>query len=167
MKLGGMSLNGIQGVQLMADEEKPIVSLAKSRLGDASLRLRYQHEFSVEDFKMLTLINGGAIIALLTYTGHSTGTDVASKLADAFLAYTGGLVAAALAYLGAYESQGSLMNHDVLEAYRLLGFEARDGSNPDDYARRGTIKVYLAMSVCVLSLGAFIAGSWLAMSALT
>jgi hypothetical protein len=150
----------------MANEENPIALLAKSRLADAALRLRYQHEFSVEGFKMLTLINGGAIIALLTYAGHSTGAMAATKLSHAFLAYTAGLVAAAFAYLAAYESQGSLMNHDVLEAYRLLGLEAKDGSTPDGYARRGMIKVYVAMSVSVLSLIAFVVGSWLAMSAL-
>jgi hypothetical protein len=151
----------------MSSDDNPVLLLAKTRLGDASLRLRYAHEFSVEGFKTLTLINGGAIIALLTYAGHSAGTEVANKLAGAFLAYTCGLVAAVLAYLGAYESQSSLMNHDVLEAYRLLGLQAKGAEDPEGYARRGMIKVYLAMAISVLSLIGFVVGSSLAFSALS
>ena len=39
-------------------------------LEDATDRLRFQHEYSIAGFKTLILINGGAVIALLTYAGN-------------------------------------------------------------------------------------------------
>lgn len=141
--------------------------LAKSRIEDTHARLGFQQEFSVEGFKTLVLINGGAIIALLTYAGHSAVTPVAARLAHALLAYTAGLICAVVAYLTAYLSQASLMNFDMLEAYRLLGIEPDTKKTRDDFEKSGMRHVSLGIGLSLLSLAAFIAGSWLAMDALS
>lgn len=140
--------------------------LAETHVADASKRLQFQHDYSIEGFKTLTLINGGAIIALLTYAGHSAGSTVAKRLSEAFLAYAVGLILSVLAYLFAYLSQAELMNGDMTEAYRLLGIEA-DGTRREEFERKGMRRVHAGIGLSVLSLFAFVAGSWLAMRALS
>lgn len=149
----------------MSDQQHE--ALIDSRLEDAHARLRYQHEYALQGFKTLTLINGGAIIALLTYAGHNPGTEFAQQMANTFLAYTAGLITAVLAYLAAYLSQSSLMNSDVLEAYRLLGVEARSKKTGDQLEQSGMRAVGWGIALSVVSLCAFIVGSWLAMRAIS
>jgi hypothetical protein len=54
----------------MSDTENPQYIYARYLLDDAATRPRYQHEFSLAGFRTLILINGGAIIGLLTYAGN-------------------------------------------------------------------------------------------------
>ncbi|HUE80018.1 MAG TPA: hypothetical protein VMN38_10355 [Sphingomicrobium sp.] len=150
----------------MSDGDHSLM-LAENRIEDAHNRLRYQQEFSAQGFRTLTLINGGAIIALLTYTGHSEGSDAAPDLANAFLAYTAGLVTAVSAYLAAYLSQASLMNADMMEAYRLLGIEPVTTKTGDELERTGMLGVKFGIGLSIASLLAFITGSWLALLAIS
>jgi hypothetical protein len=138
--------------------------LAERRVDDSSSRLRFQHEFAVEGFKTLVLINGGAIIGLLTYAGNKGG--LAEGFGGAFIAYAAALVASVLAYLFAYNSQAELMNGDVMEAYRLLGVPPAEKKTQKDFEDRGMIWVRLGILFSVLALVGFIAGSWLAMRAI-
>jgi hypothetical protein len=143
-----------------------IERVAENLLRDANDRLRYQQEFSVAGFKTLILINGGAIIALLTYAGHMSGNRSASEFSGALIAYTAGLLTSVLAYLAAYFSQAQFMQDSTIRAYRLLGLEAVSTKSEDDYRRLGNVAVAVAIALCILSLSAFAFGSWSAMFAL-
>lgn len=66
---------------------------------------------SVEGFKTLLLINGGAAIAILAYLGQSAnGFEVATKMAWPLGAFVVGVVFAALAFVGSYATQFALYN---------------------------------------------------------
>ena len=58
---------------------------------DVTDRLRFQQEFSIGGFKALILINGGAVIALLTYAGNAKSRIEAASLEWAFGGYILGL----------------------------------------------------------------------------
>lgn len=122
----------------------------------------------MEGFKTLTLINGGAIIALLTYAGNKGEAGVVHNFGPAFIGYAIGLALSVLAYLFAYYSQGDLSNGDMLEAYRLLGLQ--DAAGKDEQAsleRSGERWGNGAAVLAILSLTFFIAGSWLAMKTIS
>jgi hypothetical protein len=148
------------------DPSEIAMELARRRIDDSSARLRSQHEFSVEGFKTLVLINGGAIIGLLTFAGHSAAKQLASALSRAFMGYTVGLVVAVLAYLAAYLSQAWLMNMDMHVAYKMLGIEAQDKKSQDDYLRLGMGAVRVGIGLSIISLFGFVFGSWAAIAAL-
>ena len=139
--------------------------MAQDLLGDASNRIQFQHEYTLAGFKTLIYLEGGSIIALLTYAGHSDGS-IARRFAPAILLYAGALVVTVLGYLTAYASQGDFANHSAMNAYQFLGLEPVSKRSADFYRTRGTIFVYLGIGLCVLSLGGFIAGCWKAMLAI-
>lgn len=141
--------------------------LADNYLKDANDRLQFQQEYSIAAFKTLILINGGAIISLLTYIGHATDQNAAHSFSRAFIAYVGGLVIAVSAYLAAYASQANFMQDSTLRAYEQLGIEGQTTKSPDAYRKSGTTAVRIGVGLSVLSLTAFILGSVCAMSALS
>ena len=147
----------------MSDAENPQVILAKHLLEDSTLRVRYQHEFSLAGFQSLILINGGAIIGLLTYAGNLKDKVAANQLSGAFLSYVIGLAVTILAYLFAYYSQGLFMTAEMHDALEQLGLETEQ---PPNLGRNGNRCIIVAVALTIAGLGAFVAGSWLAMSAL-
>lgn len=148
----------------MSDAENPEVILAKHLLEDSTLRIRYQHEFSLAGFQSLILINGGAIIGLLTYAGNRTDTIAAHHLSGAFISYVIGLAGTILAYLFAYYSQGLFMSVETHDAFKRLGFETE---KPVNASRNGKRCVIVAVSLTIAGLVAFVVGSWLAMSGIS
>jgi len=111
-------------------------------------------------------MNGGALVALLTYAGNSSGRVTAPNLATAFYAYVAGLILAALAHLSAYLSQAAFMNDSLLEAYRQLGLEVKNALPRETYRTRGNWAIGIGIALLVGSLICFIAGCYGAMSAL-
>jgi len=65
---------------------------------------------SIEAFKTLLLLNGGAIVALLAYLGNARAPDLAARLFCPFVSFICGLVLAALAFAGSYRTQLVLYN---------------------------------------------------------
>ena len=141
--------------------------LADWMLEDAKARLQYQHEYTLAGLKTLILINGGAVVGLLTYAGNSSSKSPAYQFENSFAGYAVGLALAVIAYLGAYFSQAQFMQYSTLEAYRLLGREAASKRTGESYAKVGTLAVGLAVAAAVLSLVSFGIGSLYALSAVT
>ena len=104
----------------MADDD-PQMTFAKFMLDDVSNRTRWQHEFSLAGIRTLVLMNGGAIVALLTYIGRDGSQLSTDRLQASFIAYVVGLVATTIAYLLAYYSQGTALNSTLVQAQFLLG----------------------------------------------
>jgi hypothetical protein len=142
--------------------------LADRRIGDSADRVRFQQQYTVEGFKTLTLINGGAIIALLTYAGSKNASGVTHDFGSAFIGYAVGLALSVLAYLFAYYSQGNLANTDMLEAYRLLGLrDEKQKLEQENLEKSGARWGNWAAILAVLSLTSFIIASGCAMEALS
>lgn len=139
--------------------KKPHDRLVDFYVDDATDRLRFQQEFSVAGFKTLILINGGAVIALLTYAGNSRGTVEAASLQLSFAGYIVGLVTAVLAYLAAYAGQAYLMRHSASAAFAEMGAQELDQDVQDKRERRSNLCIGLAIALCVLSLLGFVVGS--------
>lgn len=139
--------------------------LAEHYLADANERLRYQHEFSQAAFKALLLVNGGAIVATLTYAGNVMKGAGAATLKTAIALYALGLVATLFAHLAAYFSQGQILDHTWDQAFRHLGVES---SRPTPKAgATGTALIWAAVICATLALLAFVGGSWSAIEALS
>ena len=136
-------------------------------LEDAQLRLKYQHEFSLAGLKALILINGGAIIGLLTYAGNASSKVTAGQLQGAFTGYVAGLVLGVLSYIGAYLSQAEFMQVSTLEGQQLLGLSPMAGRTVESYRKVGTRVVRFAIACAFLSLVGFVAGSGYALKAIT
>lgn len=132
--------------------------------------MRYQHEFALAGFRTLVLINGGAIIALLTYAGNVLDRAGARGLATAFGWYVVGVVATTLAYVVAYYSQGMLMEATGVTALRRLGLIEKPEKQFDTVTRNerwGNILIIAGVVLSVAGLVGFVVGSIYAMRALT
>lgn len=101
---------------------------------------------SVEGFRYLALINGGAIVALLAYPGNVEGSNV-PDLSEPLLWFIGGLVACGIAMAFAYLTQLRLFN-DLL----LTG----------KFSTRHKPTLWAAIIGYAISLSSFSYGAWLA-----
>ena len=109
---------------------------------------------SVEGFKTLLLINGGAIVAMLAYLGQSSkGTETAKHMFYPLLFYIAGIVLTVLALMCSYATQFKLFNESV---------NPRQNNNPQHMRF-----VYAAIFFVVLSLGSFVIGSFLSVRAIS
>jgi hypothetical protein len=111
-------------------------------------------------------MNGGAVIALLTYAGNSATGDVAAKLGTTFGAYTAGLALTVASYLYAYFAQESFSSVTLREAREDLGIAKGESTADADYKagrqrHGGGVLFAAASAVC------FVLGSYFAMGAIT
>lgn len=163
--IAGARLN-VQHRQMNESPTEPRDRLIDFYLDDASDRLRFQQEFSVAGFKSLILINGGAVIALLTYAGNARDEIEAASLQWAFGGYVVGLIAAMLAYLTAYAGQALIMQHSASAALAEMGVTAADEKTQKQRVGRANFWIRLGVALCVLSVAAFLGGSIAAMRSL-
>lgn len=132
-------------------------------------------EFSTTGLKGLILVNGGGIIALLTFLGQQkTVAAGADNLWWAFISLSAGLFLSLSAILLAYVSQRIVSDnisssaekiffHSIGEHEKSKTQEASEGKA----YRRGIISNCVAVLCAVLSAVAFLAGSGFALKALT
>ncbi|MEQ1662196.1 MAG: hypothetical protein ABL877_05830 [Thiobacillus sp.] len=104
---------------------------------------------SVEAFRYLALINGGAIVALLAYLGNTKDGE-APELGVPLLWFIVGLVACGFAMAYAYLTQLRLFN-DLLLAGK--------------FSTAHKLTLWAAMLCYVISLSSFSYGAWLAIRA--
>ena len=131
-------------------------------------RLRYQVEFAQSALKNLHLVNGGAVLALLTFLGNTDMDFNFRAIWWAFVWFGVGLVASLAAYFGAYFSQAHFMNVTVAQAWnaqsRARGGPERHEIEPAFSA--GNRYMYFGISAAVASLVCFVVGSFVALSGL-
>ncbi|MFA7506363.1 MAG: hypothetical protein WCZ28_16815 [Burkholderiaceae bacterium] len=153
-------------------DKNPQDVFGRHLLDDAANRVRWQHEFSLAGIRTLVLINGGAIIALLTYLGQAGTRLSAERLEASFFAYVVGLVATVVAYLLAYYSQGAALNAAFAQAQVLLGLAHDEESiaklqkGAESALRQGRRLILGAVISAVIGLTGFVIGSGFAMLAL-
>lgn len=151
----------------MSEPSKTDERISDYLLADAEQRLQYQHEYTLAGFKTLLLMNGGAIIALLTYAGNASDKVAAGQFIVAFLAYVAGLMLTAFAYLTSYTGQAHIMQDSVIQGMRWRGLDPSDDAMKVDHEKLGNAAISMGKLLAVLSLAAFIAGSGFAVAAIT
>ncbi len=150
---------------MSAPPTDPQERLTEFLLQDASERGRFQQEFSIAGFKALILINGGAVIALLTYAGNAHPV-AAAQFGWAFGGYIAGLLLAVLAYLTAYMGQALLMWHSSCVAMARMGVREANEGLERRLNKWAHISIGVGALLCLLSLAGFVSGSVSAMRAL-
>jgi hypothetical protein len=113
----------------------------------AASRQSYQVEFAKSALANLTLVSGGAVVALLTFVGNTDKGHEPIALWWAFFWFTISLASAIAAHFPAFLSQFEFM-------------KAEDSP-------RGHFWFWIGLSVGGVSLGTFIAGAFVALDAIT
>lgn len=134
---------------------------------EAAERLRFAIQFAQSGLQALTLINGGALVALFTFVGSATAVKFdLSAIWVAFACFAAGLVMNILAYLGAHFSQDQFYLSSQEGAWRaeqeIMGQPVTYDPVPGQ--RRGTLAQIAAIVAALLALISFIAGAGFALS---
>ncbi len=109
---------------------------------------------SVEGLKSVLLLNGGSIIAILTYMGHSPSSpQLAARTKCSLVWFVAGLVTVGFAFVTSYLTQFALYNESV---------------HPENYKRlKHQRYLWVTVVLVVLSLASFALGAFSAVSALS
>lgn len=140
---------------------------------EMNARLGFQHELSQSLFRSLVLINGGAVIGLLTFIGNSMANIEPVAMKEAFWAFGGSLTMVFFAYLFSYYSQAFFMNGTAFAARRLNdGFingvpDPKWELSEESQRRNGTWAFRAASILLLISLWAFIHGANSALNSIT
>lgn len=129
-------------------------------------RLKFQVEFAQAAMKNLTLVNGGAIVALFTILGHDGGHFEMHRLWWAFVCFSLGLVFVLGAFLAAFYSQLFFMNSS---AYQMWNSQLQIMGEPAKYEiipefKKGNRALAVGVSLALLSLVAFVTGAGFALA---
>jgi len=109
---------------------------------------------SVEVFKALVLLNGGAVVALLAYLGQAANkSQVAAHARCPLALFVAGLVSAGVAFGTSYMTQFALYNESVL---------------PERYkGPRHEVFLWITVTFGILSLALFSIGAFAGVAALS
>jgi hypothetical protein len=139
-----------------------------SNVAEGAERLKFQIEFAQSTLRNLHLVNGGAIVALLTLIGNSSANYNEYSISSAFVWFAIGLAVCLAAYFGAFYSQLFFMNATYKQAWnaqaRSEGLAEPYGIKPD--ARLGNLALFTAIFLAVSSLVSFIIGAFVALGGL-
>ena len=99
---------------------------------------------STEALKAFQWLNGGAVVAMLTYVGHHSELATAAEYPLAW--FVGGLVAASAAFITSYLTQLALYNEDI---------QGKDFQGPRHGYLLWTTLIVAALSLVSFGIGAF------------
>ena len=140
----------------------------RSYLKESEDRLRFQIEFAQAALGNLLLVNGGAILALLTALGNSRLEHDDRGVFWSFVWFGCGLSTALLAYFCAFYSQLHFYNSASYKTWntqaQLHALEAQY-DHVGDFSR-GNLALFLGAMLAFLSLAMFVTGSFVALEAL-
>lgn len=153
--------------------ENPITEIARedyaSNLAIAASHLQYQVEFAQSLLKNLTLVNGGAIVAILTFIGNTEAPFDTAELWQSISAFSVGLGAVLLSYLSAHTCQSYFHGFHMGAAWKAQtdskGLIRENISEKD--LKTGNRYLLVANFFSALSLVCFVAGSILGIGALS
>jgi len=124
---------------------------------DFKVRHQAAVEYAQAALKSLVLVNGGAILSLLTFVGNADSTVDKALISYSFLAFGIGLIFALGAHFAAYWAQEGYLNSAVARA---------EGNDPLDGNRKGDRGVFWGIFTGALSLLGFTIGAFLALDAI-
>lgn len=140
----------------------------KLNSAEAMERLKYQVEFAQSALRNLHLVNGGAIIALLTFVGNVVDGIDKSSIFWSFVWFSIGLSLSLLAYLGAYFSQSFFMNVAFAQAWEAQ-HRAEGSVATFPYQKdfdRGNVALAVGIGFALASMVCFIVGAFVAIEGL-
>ena len=127
-------------------------------------RLKYGHVYGQEGLKGLFLANGSAIVALLTFIGHSGSKVDPRGITWSFVWFVLGMVTCLASYFFQYLTQDHIMNATHNEALQkqsdALGWGKSYNFNHYKQKSRCTLRTSVALglvSLALFSIGAFVA----------
>lgn len=136
----------------------------RHNLQESAQRQQFQQDLALGALKGLNIINGGGILALLTFMGHNTARPNQLELASAIQCFAGGLGANLLAYIFGYFAQSEysdLIAHQACNDQRtLLGLAHEDETKGS--RARGNTHLSVGIMLALASLGLFAAGAVIA-----
>ncbi len=127
-------------------------------------RLKHQVEYSQAALRNLTLVNGGVIVALLTFIGNAAQKVDATAIWWAFVWLSIGLFLALLSYLGAYFSQSYFMEVPFQQAWQAQGSDAKFSF--DKQMALGNRALYFGIGCTLLSIISFVTVAFVGLSGL-
>jgi hypothetical protein len=134
-------------------------------------RLKFQGTFSETAWRSLTLVNGGAIVALFTFIGNAKPSIEESLLWWGFGCFVLGLALNNLSIMGGFFAQAYFMKSSISDAWNkqaeMHGLAPQHATQYASEMRTGERWEVFAIGGCVLSLVAFIAGAALSLAAVT
>lgn len=134
---------------------------------DALKRVDLAGHTAMAAWKGLTLVNGGAIVALFTLVGSGAISVDAGAIWRAFTAFVIGLAMALSSNICGYYGQAYYLQLSLEQLWnaqdRMHGREG--GRSLERSNKRGTISEYLGIGTAITSLVAFVAGAAFALSA--
>ncbi|MGE3690593.1 MAG: hypothetical protein AB7F98_04355 [Novosphingobium sp.] len=128
-------------------------------------RLRFQIEYVQSALKNLHLVNGGAIVALLTLIGNAKIPFDKRAIWWAFFWFASGLIFALSAYAGAYFSQSYYMEATAKQAWNAQA-KAHGTKKRWDFkfsSLMGNAALYSGVFCAVASLVCFVIGAFVAL----
>jgi hypothetical protein len=130
---------------------------------------RMQAEFAQAALRGLTLINGGAIVALFTLLGSASTSANPDAIKGAFAFFSGGLLFALLSTMSAFFAQSFHFQAATAQMWnaqeRAHGVEgSRDAQTPH---RRGSVAEWFGIGAAFASLSLFIGGAYQALVSIT
>jgi len=135
---------------------------------EAASRLQYQMDLAQSLLRGLTIGNGGAILALLTFIGNTDAGVDQSTIWWAFAFYGIGLVGVFIGYMGGFFSQQYYYLATVHEAWNAQALSFGKISNFDVLTphRIGNKALGVAIAFAVISLVSFMIASCFALAAI-
>jgi len=134
------------------------------RAAEMQARQRNQEQLALAAFRGLTIVNGGAIVALFTFIGNDSQVFDAHMAWWGFSFFVAGIALVLAATLLAYFAEGyyaDLQFQQVWWAHAVLN--DRDPSYSEEKGKRvrriGDILNYSSLCFAVLSLLSFVAGA--------
>ena len=154
------------------DEQKREVARLdyETLTSDAAERLKYQVDLGQSMLRSLTLVNGGALIALFTLIGNQGQGLVVNDglLKGAFVSFVAGLVFSLVGSFGGFLSQFWYAFASTLVAWdkqeEMLGGEGSRRLDALKHYKRGSWALAIGVLAVVLSVVCFGVGSWYALS---
>lgn len=137
-------------------------------LKESEDRLRYQIEFAQAALRNLLLVNGGAILAMLTALGNSAMDHDSRGMFWSFVWFGVGLSAALLAYFCAFYSQLYFYNAATYQTWNSQAQAHKLDARYDHSAdfTRGNLALVIGAILASLSLVTFVVGAFVALKAL-
>ena len=138
---------------------------------DVLERLKFQASFAETGWRSLTLVNGGAIVALFTFIGNAGPSVDESLIWTGFFFFVVGLGSNIVSILGGFLAQAFYMKATTSIAWNkqaeMHGYQPPFAKVQQDEERTGDRWEILAIAAAVLSLIAFVAGASCALAGVT
>jgi len=137
-------------------------------------RSKFVIDFALLGLRSLVLVNGGALIAMLTFLGHNQELAIRRELWSGFGWLVVGLGAALGSIVCAYLSQQQFTHQEASAAEKIFmnsyGNQAKNeaaaGEHEARHLRQGAMWQYIAIALALLSFGCFARGCYVTLGAL-